>query len=344
MKIIFRRKTASINKTINLISLMMNKTLLLFFISITLLSFNNNGNKIKHNYESTTIKISYETTQGRMDGNYVSYYSNGKKKSEGKFENNYRSGLWTVWDSTGKIRMQRVYENPFVFKRIITETPNAKPIDMLDTSRYTIKYNKDGFIENFKLEEKMVTWSKRIWRTITPKENPILFDDDKLFKIIYKNILLNNITPFSVDNDEFTKEIPLKIDTATAKIIGYKIKEDAFFDNERFVSETRIIGICPVVFNKIYNTTSDVCWIYFPEIRKCLATEKIEKKELPEKIKTVDDLFFFRYFYGEIYKETNVYNWSIADYYKGNKLHNESERIELEMIESEHNIWLNLLK
>jgi hypothetical protein len=322
----------------------MNKILLFFIISFSFLSFNDNGNRIIHLYKSATIKISYETNQGRMDGNYISYYNNGKKKSEGQFENNYRSGSWTVWDSTGKIRMERVYENPFIFKRIITETPNAKPIDLLNTPRYTIQYNKDGFIEDFKLEEKMVTWSKRIWRYISPKENPVLFENDKFFKILYKNIFANNITPFSVDDDEFKTEISLKIDTATTKIIGYKIKEDCFFDNERFVSETRIIGICPVAFNKVKKDTTDICWIYFPEIRKCLATEKIEQKGVPSKIKTVDDLFFFRYFYGEIYKETNIYNRPIASYTSGNELRNEAERIELEMIETENNIWISLAK
>ena len=81
---------------------MIKKTLLIFSIFVSL-SFNESQRQ-KHSYKDNTISCSYETSQGRIDGQYVSYYKTGKKKAEGQFENNYRIGKLTVWDSTGSVR------------------------------------------------------------------------------------------------------------------------------------------------------------------------------------------------------------------------------------------------
>ena len=310
-------------------------------LSIIFLSFNE-SKKEKYIYEDENIKCSYETMQGRLDGQYVSYYKNGKKKSEGKFENNYRIGKWTVWDSIGSIRMQRNYSNPFTFKQIIPKVSNDEPIKLLNVPIYNLQYNKDGFIEYFYLKERMVVWAKRIWRYVTPKENPILFKRENLFSFLTKNIQSKNITPYGTEDDEFRKELTTPLDTSNYKIIAFKIKEDCFFDNERLVSESRIIGICPVAIEK--EDTLDLYWIYFPELRKFLAQEKIQRTKLPLNVKTLDDLFFFRYFYGQIYKESNIYDRTISSYKTGKGIDKEAERIEISIIESEHDIWISFTK
>lgn len=319
----------------------MKKTLLII-LPFIFLSFIG-GDKMKRSFETKNIKCSYETTEGRIDGNYVSYYNNGKKKSEGKFENNYRIGKWTVWDSTGRIRMQRDYSDAFTFKRLLPEVPKDKVIELLNVPQYSLQHNKDGFIEYFELRERAVLWANRIWRFVAPNENSILFEKDKLFSILNKNIFNKNITPYQVTDDEFRNELLVTgIDTSSIKLIGYKIKEDCFFDNERLVSESRIIGICPVVVNKIKQDTVDLYWVYFPQIRKYLAQEKIQQTGLPVQIKTFDDLFFYRYFYGQVYKESNVYDRPISTYKTGKEIEKEAERIEISLIESEHDIWISL--
>jgi hypothetical protein len=322
-----------------------NKMKKIFFIilSLALLSFNESQSQ-KHLYEDDFIKCSYETSQGRISGQYISYYKTGQKKSEGKFENNYRIGKWTVWDSTGRIRMQREYSDPFTFKRLIPEIPKEKTIELLNTTRYSIKNNQDGFIEYFYLKERMVEWSKKIWRTVSPKENPVLFDNNKLFDILNKNILSKNITAYSTKDDKFTKEFSFNTDISSIKLICFKIKEDCFFDNERLVSESRIIGLCPIAVNTVTRDTVDLYWVYFPQIRKYLAQEKIQQTGLPTKIRTFDDLFFYRYFCGQIYKESNVYDRPIATYTTGKEIDKEAERIELSLIESEHDIWIRFTK
>jgi hypothetical protein len=318
------------------------KQALFILLALIFLSFIGR-NRVKHSFESQNIVCHYETNEGRIDGNYSSYYKNGKKKAEGRFENNYRVGKWTVWDSAGRMRMQRDYSDPFTFKRLFPEVPKDKVIDLLNVSPYAMEYNKDGFIESFYLEPRAIIWAKRIWRYVKPNENNILFENDKLFSILNKNIYNGNITPYQATDDEFLKELHITdLDTSAIELIGYKIKEDCIFDIERLVTESRILGICPVVVNKVKQDTLDLYWIYFPQARKYLAQEKILHTKLPSHIRTLDDVFFYRYFYGQIYKEATVHDRPISAYKSGLEIEKEAERIEISLIESEHDIWITL--
>jgi hypothetical protein len=300
------------------------------------------GDKVEHSFDAKNLKCTYETSQGRIDGNYVSYYKNGNKKAKGKYENNYRSGKWSVWDSTGRLRMQRDYSDPFTFKRSFPEAPKDKVVELLYVPQYTIAYNKNGFIDYYVLKERAIVMSKRIWRFVKPNENAALFEKNRFFSVLNKNIFNKNITPYKTTDDEFKNELPLKgIDTSSIQVIGYKIKEDFFFDNDRLVSESRISGICPVVVNNVKHDTLDLYWVYFPQIRKYLAKEKVLTSDHPSKIKTLDDLFFYRYFYAQIYKESNVNDRPIAKYKSGKEIEKEAERIEISLIESEQDIWLS---
>lgn len=298
------------------------------------------GQSSKKIYEDTLIKSIYQTTQGRINGNYTSYYKNGIKKAEGNFENNLRIGKWTVWDTLGNVKMIRIYSDPFTFERIIPKVPDDKPIKLLNIPRYKIKYNEEGYITYAYVKESDVSYHKRIWRFISPKENPILFEKDLLFRLLNKHILDSTIKAYSTKDDEFREVFMPKIDTTTVKVIGFKIKEDFFFDMNRVVSDTRVIGICPVVINQITNDTIDAYWVYHPQAREHLAQINIESNSIPEKIKTLDDLFFYRYFYGRIIKKSNVYDRQPTYILEPSN----SEKIDIELIEKEHDIWINLTK
>lgn len=298
------------------------------------------GQSSKKIYEDTLIKSIYQTTQGRINGNYTSYYKNGIKKAEGNFENNLRIGKWTVWDTLGNVKMIRIYSDPFTFERIIPKVPDDKPIKLLNIPRYKIKYNEEGYITYAYVKESDVSYHRRIWRFISPKENPILFEKDLLFRLLNKHILDSTIKAYSTKDDEFREVFMPKIDTTTVKVIGFKIKEDFFFDMNRVVSDTRVIGICPVVINQITNDTIDAYWVYHPQAREHLAQINIESNSIPEKIKTLDDLFFYRYFYGRIIKKSNVYDRQPTYILEPSN----SEKIDIELIEKEHDIWINLTK
>lgn len=300
---------------------------------------NLNAQKQEHEYSDGIIKCIYHKLDGRIDGKYTSYYKNGKMKADGNFKNNYRDGKWTLWDSTGEMLTCRDYKTPFSFELIFSKKL-SDTIEETGVNKYSLNYNKDGYIDYFTLQEKKVVMSKRVWRFIPIENNPLLFENNILQKIISANIATGNITAYSTNDDEFM--IPLKPDeikTNGDNIIGFKIKEDWFFDKDRMVSESRIIGICPVSSDSLKNSTRDLYWLYFPEIRKYLAGEKLKGNAIPEGITNCDDLFFFRYFSSGIYKESNVYDRKISDYKFGDDINKEAERIEINIIEMEHELW-----
>ena len=284
-------------------------------------------------FENEFIKCVYEQSNGRFNGDYTSYYKNGQTKAQGKFSNNNRTGKWTIWDSTGNIKIQRIYSDSYNYKTTFPKQKSNDLVKLLNISQYQPEYNSDGYLDYIYLKERMVVWSKRIWRYIENVQNPLLFDQNKLFDLINKAVFKGDLKAYAPTNDDFRIELPVNnIDTSYLKVIGYKIKEDIYFDNERFISESRIIGICPVVMNMKNNKTYDLYWIYFPMLRKHLATISITGKTIPSNIKNIDDLFFYRYFYGQIIKEESLENQQVSD-------SKQSQKIEIGLIEKEHDLW-----
>lgn len=312
----------------------MKKYLALLLLS-GLFAFAKN-NRQSHTCTTKTGKFSYETKDGRIDGKYVSYYTNGKKKAEGTFSNNYRYGTWTIWDSTGAVQLKREYSSPFTFKQTypVKETDHA-------VKQPGLQKNAEGFYSHSLLNEKEITWAKRVWRMIEPANNTELFRDNRLFRVLHKNILDNKLAIYSAEkDDDFRTKLAAPGDTAAFRVIGYRIKEDAFFDHERLLSETRIIGICPVAVDKKTGDTTNLYWVFMPDARKLLAAEQVNSKSAPAAVQTLDDLFYFRCFSGMIYKETNIYDRTIASYTPKSERAAEAERIEMEMIDTEHDLWL----
>lgn len=288
-------------------------------------------------------------TDGIWNGHYISYYKNGKKKAEGDMKSNQRCGTWTVWDSTGLKRVERLYRNNFDFDIKSEFDGKGIPLTVTAGAKYKLENSTDGFIEYFPLNEKMIMCTKRVWRTIeaVPQNNKI-FKENKLFNTLYAKIVSGELKAYAPRSDEFTIGMDSKffvdnMDTADTKIAGYRIKEDWVYDADRKVSEKRIIGICPM--EKLMSAGSEprpICWLYFPEVRKILASINVGDASLPYNINTMDDIFFFRYFSSTIYKQNNIENTELKDYCTTQEeLKKESVRIENEMLEMEHNVWID---
>ena len=296
--------------------------------------------QVKKTYEDENHKVVYELRDGRIHGTYQSYYPNGHQRALGEFENNYRTGKWIVWDSTGKKQIERVYSSPFVFEQKHPGGSKEGPIPILSEPVYKIKYNDEGYIDYFPLEERMIVWAKRIWRKVPADNNLILFNDKLFQKKLFNLIKTSELPSYGTKNDIFQEEVDLSsVDFDELDLVAFKLKEEWFFDCERFVMECRIIGICPVVESS--GDTTDLCWIYFPELRPYIANVSIESNKTPDYIHSLDDLFFYRDFASTIYKESNVYNQEIADYTAPDMIEKEAERIELSIIELEHDTWIN---
>ena len=56
----------------------------------------------KVDYKIGNDSISATFANGMLNGNYQSYYSNGKLKSKGEYKNNLRVGTWQLYSFDGK--------------------------------------------------------------------------------------------------------------------------------------------------------------------------------------------------------------------------------------------------
>ena len=300
--------------------------------------------------EYEKVRCIYNLKNGRLTGNYNSFYLNGKKRAEGKLENGYRTGKWIVWDSAGRKRMERIYKNPFEYSRVFPAIPDKGPIPLLAENKYKLAYDSNGIVNYALMRAEDAIWRHKFWRYLEPADNDILFKNNKILKIIFELIRSGNTTVFDIVNDRFT--MPLKndialnlIDPDKVELVGLSLKEESIFDMGRLVSEYRILGFCPVV--KIGDKVKELFWVYYPDVRKYLGKQRVIDQD-NIKIKTFDDLFIFRHFSSSIIKTTynNPYDRYYSDYpgLKTSDLKKMAEMGELQIIEEENNIWLGLTK
>lgn len=126
-------------------------------------------------------------------------------------------------------------------------------------------------------------------------------------------------------------------------IVQYRVKEDWFFDNERSVLDVRIIGICPVVYQKDLdgNITGlkELMWLYFPECRYVFQNFFVQSRHNDSQRMSFDDLFWKRMFQSYIIKESNLYDRELNNYRAGVDALLESEKIKEKIFTFEHDLW-----
>lgn len=320
--------------------------LVLLVLGIGLCAFASKNKAQKVSYTDGKYTVHCEKRNGLYDGKYVSYYPNKKKKAEGTFAENQRTGKWTVWDSTGKKITERIYQNNFEFTRTYPAYPDG-PAKLFSAAVYQLNYNSKGYIEYYFLQERAVAVSKRIWRYIPQEKNPLLFQFNRFLSMVFDSVKAGKAGAWDKADDEFRKKLlPDALnqyaDTSSYALLGYKIKEDWFYDLDREISETRIIGLMPVMRDKRNNDTVEIAWFYYPQLRAIAASQQHECNAVNQNQSTLDNVFFFRNFYGEIYKESNLYDRALKEYAKGFMIDQERLRIEMSLIELEHDQWLRL--
>lgn len=313
--------------------------------------FTKTGNE-EVQFSGPEYRVLFEESSGVKNGKYQSWFTNGRKKAEGNYKNNNRVGLWTVWDSTGTRKVERKYTNNFIFRQVYPEINNEGPIRLWRQCTYVPKRNSAGYFEFAPLAERAVAYSKRVWRYLPFDSTSCLFRSDVLYHRIidsllggtYKIYVEDNITSFSVVKTH--DQVVALSDTVGKHITGFYLVEDNFFDKDRMLSETRIVGITPVVGAKGADSFP-LGWIVYSRLRPLLASIPLPANEQTNNLMNLDDLFFFRSFRSVITRESNFKYTSLQEMVSknpGTNLRDEQYRVELSMIEVEHDFWLHYSK
>jgi gliding motility associated protien GldN len=178
--------------------------------------------------------------------------------------------------------------------------------------------------------------------------NPV-FDDEfttAMTKEEVNNMMVSWDSTHLVENVNNPGEmipVPLKKELKAGNVCQYWIKEDWFFDKQRSVMEVRIAGICPLV--QKLSEDGDVIgvrplfWIYFPDARPFLARAAAFNSHNDTEPMSYDEVFVKRKFSSYVYKESNVYNRSIAEYKQGLDAQLESEGVKEDIFKYESDLW-----
>ena len=236
------------------------------------------------------------------------------------------------------------------------------------------------------LRESDAMWSKRVWRVVDLNEKMNLAfkypaskqtsDRKNLIDVIMDAIESDSLIAYGYENDEFTRAITLqevlsrggaRIDTVMMqdsvppyaeipivvkkefdrdKVVGYRIKEDWFFDKQRSVMDVPNIGIAPLIYAvdetgaiREGNIKIPLFWVYYPEARNLFSKNEIFNSGNNAQRLSYDDVFQKRLFGSYIYKESNVYDRRISDYTQGISALLESERVKESITNFEHDMW-----
>ncbi|GLR19240.1 type IX secretion system ring subunit PorN/GldN [Portibacter lacus] len=228
------------------------------------------------------------------------------------------------------------------------------------------------------IREADIAWEKRIWRIIDTREKRNLvfrypeksffsiiqelandgdinvFRDDRFTEIIESDELIQilNRVDTSVVFDPETYEEQIKITTEEINwedIKRYRVKELWFFDEETSRLRVRILGIAPIKEEYdeetgMFKYEAPLFWVYYPQIRESLSKFQVFNDSNDSAPMTWYDLFEARIFASYIYKQSNVLDLRLQDYFeesdeRGIDILLESEKIKNDLFNFEHDLW-----
>jgi hypothetical protein len=126
------------------------------------------------------------------------------------------------------------------------------------------------------------------------------------------------------------------------RLLGYRIKEDWYYD---YASQSGIfvpVSICPVL-KGMEQDSIDLGWIPYDDVlRAKLASMAYIPAHLSEYPSSYDEMFLQRCYSAEIYKYTNVRNKTIAELFPDEAdQHNEAMRMRRAPFEWEQDHWVD---
>ncbi|MCP4440121.1 MAG: hypothetical protein GY810_14355 [Aureispira sp.] len=234
---------------------------------------------------------------------------------------------------------ERFYYNSFSYVEFRFGVEEPVATFFLETPKQLLKRNTKGYFDYHFIHGMNVFTEKTAVHLLSPKNNAVLFDSKiGLFEKLYTQVQTKQIDAYtnSTLDTVFEASVLAPIIPNNYKLIGYKMKEVSFFDTHRFIKESRILSLCPLVVDKENPTdTIELFWLYYPSIRELLATIKTSSPNNPH-IQHIDDLFFFQDFDAQLFSEIS---------YSGQKTTpskiraKETERFKLDWLQLEHDCW-----
>jgi len=218
-------------------------------------------------------------------------------------------------------------------------------LDLKEKMNHDLYFPKDSTIGRQSLMQ-LIWWSIRSGELTAYKhtlgaEGDIVHPPLEVSELIGR---FNKIDTSYVDDIETGEQTPVytRRPFNTSDVIGFKIKEDWFFDRQRSVMDVRIIAIAPV-----YETAGSdggkrketLFWVYFPEARSIFANHEVFNKSNDAERRTFDDIFWKRKFSSYVYKESNVYDRNISEYKNGADALLEADKIKEDIFVFEHDLW-----
>lgn len=289
----------------------------------------------QHSIELNDQLVEYATKNGQLDGTFKVYKQVGNNKVtivKGEIRNNCRVGYWTIYDEKdpSKILIKRLYRSHLEFEQLLPNHSSSKIIPFVTKNMNpTLGLNDDGYKEYAYVTSADFIFSSRLYREILFEKNKIPFNE--IIELLKTTIDKKEIIVYDTSNFRTIRE-DNPFENFTGNIIGFRIKEDFFFDKNRKLSETRIIGLAPIYFDSTVNDNRELCWLYFPQLRKHLV--KIHDSFSGSNL---DNLFFERNFFGEVYQTQNSYDKMDAESIK-----KDLKFKDIELLLTEHQIWLFL--
>jgi len=133
-------------------------------------------------------------------------------------------------------------------------------------------------------------------------------------------------------------------DFSPDKVVGYRIKEDVYYDKQRAKVETHIVGIAPLIVLKLSNGdtvgTQPVVWLKYKQCREVFAKMDVSDADHNMYDVSMDDMFLQRQFNSVIVEESNPKGNRIKDYMKTPEDQaKEAARIEKKLADYKKNIW-----
>lgn len=288
-------------------------------------------------------KLLYETKNKCLNGYY--FIGDENYAAGGRYTNGTRTGIWCFWDSQENLLLMRKYKNDYEYKQLFPKVVKHPVIALLKGTSYKLKRNETGYFNYPYIDEDNSVWSKTIWRELKAENNPVLFTSN-LYQILVNKIKSGEIKAYKPDSRSYLNKIMDPdglMDTINSDIYeldSYYLKEVFMTNHNTNGLERRALAICSVVTIKKTGKKKELFWVYLPDIRNILYNIQVDISNKPEHISNLDDVFFYHYYGGIIYMESNLYaNRRISEYAIGKAIELEAKRIENSIRKFEFVYW-----